>query len=271
MNIAQYAKLLAKLFLDRRPHRGRSEFAFGFPVLFGRYCRLKVKAPGFRKTVVLRRGTSDIATFEQVFLANAYNLRRLTRWNEILALYARIERPLILDLGANIGLATLYFAKNWSKAHIIAVEPDERNFRLLKTNIEDMSNIKPIEGAVASENGAVEIANPHDEAWALRTERVNSIGPNSIPAYSMKKLMGFAPEAQPFIAKIDIEGFESELFSRDTEWVKSFPIIIIELHDWMLPGKGNSNNFLRRIAIENRDFIPLGENIVSIANGGDIE
>jgi FkbM family methyltransferase len=269
MNIVPYAKLLTKLFLDRRPHRGLSEFAFGFPVPSRRYWRLKVKAPGFRRTVTLRRHTSDIATFHRVFLTNAYNLRRLTRWNEILALYARIERPLILDLGANIGLMTLYFAKNWSKAHIIAVEPDERNFRLLKANIEGMSNITPIEGAVASENGAVQIANPHDEARALRTERVNSIGPNSIKAYSIRTLMGFAPEAQPFIAKINIEGFESELFSQNTEWIKSFPIIILGLHDFMLPGQGSSNNFLRRISMENRDFIPLGENIVSIANDGD--
>jgi FkbM family methyltransferase len=270
MNIAQYAKLLARLFLDPRDYRGRSEFTFGFPVAFGRYWRVKVKAPGFRKTVLLRRGASDMATFERVCLMNELNLRRLTtHWNGILALYARIEKPLIVDLGANIGLASLYFAKNWPKARIIAVEPDERNFRLLKANIEGMSNIKPIEGAVASENGAVQIANPHDEAWALRTERVNSIGPNSIRAYSMRTLMGFAPEAQPFIAKINIEGFESELFSRDTEWIKSFPIIIVGLHDWMLPGQGSSNKFLRRISIENRDFLPLFENIVSIANGGD--
>jgi len=149
------------------------------------------------------------------------------------------------------------------------VEPDERNFRLLKANIEGMSNITPIEGAVASENGAVKIANPHDEAWALRTERVNSIGPNSIPAYSMKRLMGFVPEAQPFIAKFNIEGFESELFSGHTEWIESFPIIIVGLHDYMLPGQGSSNKFLRRISTEDRDFLPMFENVVSIANGGD--
>jgi FkbM family methyltransferase len=268
MSIPQYARLLAKLFLDRRPHHGLSEFVFGFPVPTGRYYRLKMKAPGFRRTVALRRGTSDLATFGQVFGNNEYNLRRLARWHDILALYSHIERPLILDLGANIGLATLYFAKNWPKAHIIAVEPDKGNFRLLKANIEGMSNIKPIEGAVASEDGAVQIANPDDEAWTRRTERVNSIGPNSIPAYSMKSLMGFAPEAQPFIAKIDIEGFESELFSRDTEWIKAFPIIIIELHDWMLPGQGTSSNFLRLIASEKRDFLIIGENIISLANSG---
>lgn len=269
MNFTYNAKLLAKLFLDRRPHRGLSEFAFGFPVPHGRYFHLKVKAPGFCRTVLLRRGTSDIKTFQRVFLENAYNLRPLARWNEILALYARIERPLILDLGANIGLMTLYFAKNWPKARIISVEPDERNFRLLKANVEGMSNITPIEAAVASKDGAVQITNPDDETWALRTERVTSIGHNSIKAHSIRTLMGFAPEVQPFIVKMNIEGFESELFSRDTDWIKSFPIIIVGLHDYMLPGQGSSHNFLRRISRENRDFLPLGESIVSIANDGD--
>jgi FkbM family methyltransferase len=269
MSIVQFARLLAKLFVDWRPYRGRSEFAFGVPIPNGRYYRLKLRAPGFRKTVLLRRGTSDISTFERVLVTNAYNLRRLARWNEILALYARIERPLILDLGANIGLMTLYFAKNWSKARIIAVEPDERNFQLLKANVEDISNVTPIMGAAASEDGAVQIANPHDEAWALRTERVKSMGHNSIKAYSIRTLMGLAPEAQPFIVKMNIEGFERELFSRGTDWINSFPIIIVGLHDYMLPGQGSSNNFLRRISAENRDFLPLDESIVSIANDGD--
>jgi FkbM family methyltransferase len=208
-----------------------------------------------------------MATFERICLMNELNLRRLQpHWNEILALYSRIERPLILDLGANIGLGTLYFAKNWPKAHIIAVEPDARNFELLKANVGGMSNITPIQGAVASEDGAVQIANPDDEAWALRTKRVSATDPNSIKAYSVKTLMEFATEAQPFLVKMNIEGFESELFSRNTEWVKSFPIIIVGLHDYMLPGQASSHNFLRRISFEDRDFRPMFENIVSIAN-----
>jgi hypothetical protein len=47
----------------------------------------------------------------------------------------------------------------------------------------------------------------------------------------------------------------------------AFPIIILGLHDFMLPGQGSSNNFLRSISVENRDFLPLGESIVSITNG----
>jgi hypothetical protein len=34
-----------------------------------------------------------------------------------------------------------------------------------------------------------------------------------------------------FIIKIDKEGFENELFSKNIEWIDIFSIIIIELHD----------------------------------------
>jgi hypothetical protein len=70
----------------------------------------------------------------------------------------------------------------------------------------------------------------------------------------------------PFIIKIDIEGFEDELFSANTEWVQKFPILIIELHDWMLPKQGNSSNFLKIISAQNRDFLFFGENVYSIRN-----
>ena len=47
------------------------------------------------------------------------------------------------------------------------------------------------------------------------------------------------------IIKIDIEGFEDELFKKNTEWLDKFKIIIIELHDWMKPYNKKSYNFQR--------------------------
>ena len=70
----------------------------------------------------------------------------------------------------------------------------------------------------------------------------------------------------PFIIKIDIEGFEEDLFSKNLEWVDLFPLLIIELHDWMLPKSSNSKNFLQAISKLNRDFVYIGENIFSISN-----
>lgn len=266
-----YATLLFKLFLDRRHFRGASEFSYrimrGTP---GRYkIGIAAKDGAFRATISLRRRTSDLATFEQVFANNAYNLRRLQRWGEIFELYTSLASeglPLVLDLGANVGLASLYFAKNWPAAQIIAVEPDEQNYRVMCDNLAGIGNTRLLHAAVASEDGAVRIVNPDTQAWAIRTEVAEETA-GSIPALSMQTLLGTAPpSSRPFMVKIDIEGFESNLFSSNTGWVDLFPVIIIELHDWLLPGQGTSTNFLRVIAQKRRDFIFVGENVISLAN-----
>jgi FkbM family methyltransferase len=268
----RYAVVLLKLFLDRRPFRGASEFAFSIASVERNYYRFGIssRADGFRRTVALRRRTSDLATFQQVFANNEYNLRRLTRWDEISELYDAICKngpPLILDLGANIGLAALYFAKNWPAAHIISVEPDRENFLMMGENLDGLRNVHAVNAAVASEDGAVRIVDPGASFWALRTELAPPDAADTVPAMSIESLIKFAPpNCRPFIAKIDIEGFESDLFSQNTDWVKSFPIIIIELHDWLFPGQGTSNNFLRSVATQARDFVFIGENIVSISN-----
>jgi len=77
-----------------------------------------------------------------------------------------------------------------------------------------------------------------------------------------KRRAGFTP----FIAKIDIEGAEEELFSADTGWVDEFPLLIIELHDGLIPTSASSRNFLRCMAERDRDFVYWGENVFSIAN-----
>ncbi len=85
----------------------------------------------------------------------------------------------------------------------------------------------------------------------------------------MQSIMNMAPKGQiyePFIAKIDIEGFEENLFSADTEWVSRFPIIIIELHDFYFAKQGKSAPFLKTVAPLNRDFIYVDENVFSIDN-----
>lgn len=272
-SLVKYTKLLFKLFLDRRQFRGCSEFTYrirrGIP---GRYqIGITAKDGGFHTTLSLRRRTSDLATFEEIFADNVYNLRRLERWGEICHLYARLANkglPLILDMGANVGLASLYFAKNWPMAQIIAVEPEMQNYRAMCDNLAGIKNALALHAAVASEDSAVKIVNPEAAAWTIRTEVAAREITGAIDALSVQSLLRMAPPGSlPFIAKIDIEGFESNLFSHNTSWVELFPILIIELHDWMLPGQNTATNFLRVIAQHDRDFVSFGENnIISISN-----
>ena len=93
---------------------------------------------------------------------------------------------------------------------------------------------------------------------------------------SMKKLLRairdlFSKKARflrinPFIVKIDIEGFEDELFSKNTEWMKVFYLITLEIHDWMLPRKSVSKNLFREHSKESRDCYLKGDMVFSIKN-----
>ena len=66
--------------------------------------------------------------------------------------------------------------------------------------------------------------------------------------------------------KIDIEGFEEDLFSINTSWLDVFQVMIIEIHDWLIPRMATSSNLLKCLAKLNRDLIIHGENFVSIKN-----
>jgi FkbM family methyltransferase len=223
--------------------------------------------------LTLRPATSDLAACQQVLGSGSYDLRRLRRFAEIEALYrgvaARGRTPLILDLGANIGAASLYFASAWPASHIVAVEPAADNFQLLFENTQELENTTALLAGVASAPGWLRLADQEAEKWAYRTERAERQAAEAVPAVTVSELLTEFPSGngyEPFIVKIDIEGAESELFSADTDWIDRFPVLIIELHDWLFCGQGNSHSFLRAIAPRNRDFVLIGENVFSIAN-----
>src|ERR1700674_2609294 len=83
---------------------------------------VRISIPQSRSTIILRANTSDIQTFEQIFISQTYELG------------IDIEPQLIVDGGANVGYASIYFANRYPAAQIIALEPEESNFELLKEN-----------------------------------------------------------------------------------------------------------------------------------------
>jgi FkbM family methyltransferase len=235
---------------------------------------LRSRSSNFRADIRLRRGTTDARVVNQVFLDRDYDLSSLGR-ADIQQNYARMigegQTPLILDVGANIGVSSLYFAKNWPQARILAVEPSPDNYCILLHNVRRHQRIEPLQAAASSTDGSVRIANPAAEPWAYRTQISDGEGADLIPAFSIRSLIDHAARtgtACPFIIKIDIEGFEDNLFSSNLDWIPQFPIIIIELHDWMIPEKAVSNSFLRAISQYRRDFLVKGENVISVGLAG---
>jgi len=211
----------------------------------------------------------DYQVANQIFINEDYNLKKFARFEEINnyqdGLIKKNLKPLIVDCGGHIGLASKYFSVIYPQSKIILIEPEIENFEnAIKNNLNN-ANIEFLNVAIGSENAKCEMFNPGLGNWGYRTIKNNEGDLNVISVNQILKEYKKQNEI-PFIIKIDIEGFENELFSKNIEWIDIFPIIIIELHDWMLPKTSNSINFLSEISKRNRDFLYSGENIFSIKN-----
>jgi FkbM family methyltransferase len=218
-----------------------------------------------------RKNTSDVPVIDLILKRNQYELKRLKREPE-LRRYIEVRqrmtgmRPLIIDAGANIGASAIFFAARFPEARIIAIEPETSNYELLKLNVEGLSNVQPMRAALSATEGRASVSDPGIGHWGFRTEVATGVE-NTVPCITVPHIYA-QNEAQcfPFFVKIDIEGGECDLFLRDTAWVARTPLLVIELHDWLLPGSANSRTFLQCVSQLNRDFVYIGEDVYSIAN-----
>jgi FkbM family methyltransferase len=205
--------------------------------------------------------------FRNIFYTEDYNMRRLRQWPGIEDASAHIlaagGTPLIIDCGANIGLSAVYFALEFPAARILAIEPHHGNFTRAVAATREFDKVRVIQAGVASAPGTAQIVDPGMSTDAYRTEMSER---GDVPMLTIDALIGEAAPAVPFVVKIDIEGFESNLFAANTGWVDRFRVLVIELHDWMLPRQANSQNFLRTVSQYDRDFVYVAENIFSISN-----
>ena len=231
----------------------------------------------FAREFYFRPDSSDIGAILQIFNDGAYDLRKLRRHPELMD-FARCnmitgKRPLIVDAGANIGASAVYFSTECPDALVLAIEPDAMNFQLLVENTKDLS-VKALHCAISANLMRVRVVDVGEGYMGYRTEScLNPVSSDQIVScVTMNELYdAHQTDCFPFIVKIDIEGAEKELFSESTEWVAKTPLIIIELHDWLMPKQNTAISFLKCIANQNRDFVTLpypsvSENIFSIAN-----
>lgn len=213
----------------------------------------------------------DKGVIQQIFVNRDYDLTRLTRARDIAAEYERIlqagNTPLIIDCGANIGASPVWFARAFPKAKIFALEPEPHNYAILRKNCQEYSSIASERAAISCMDEAVYLEDHGQGDWGFRTTTRPTTGTHSLPAYSIDTVVKRFPQSELLLVKIDIEGGEARLFESNYQWIERAMVIIVELHDWLMPGTANSRNCLRALSQHNRDFVFLGENVFSIRNG----
>jgi FkbM family methyltransferase len=191
---------------------------------------LEVERPGIRFPFFLRCRTSDIATFDQIFIDEEYDC------------IASRPPQVILDAGANVGLASIYFANRFPEARIFAIEPESKNFETLRLNVAPYSNIVPLHAALWNKNEEINLLDPGFGEWGFVTEQVGT--EPIVRGEVCQKVRGVTVDTliseyrldRIDILKMDIEGTEREVFQDPSAWVGQIEALIVELHDRIKPG-----------------------------------
>jgi len=115
-----------------------------------------VQVPGLHHPVTLRAMTSDVEVFHQIFVDGELEF-------DLHMLPSRI-----IDAGANIGLAAVYFSSRFPEAKILALEVETANFELLRHNTAFYPNITCLKKALWSGPANLSIANPTAESMSFQ-------------------------------------------------------------------------------------------------------
>jgi FkbM family methyltransferase len=176
--------------------------------------------------VHLRIRTSDVPVFKQIIVNREYDFG-----------FPLPENAVIIDAGANIGMASVYFANEFPTAHIIALEPDTSNFAMLEKNVRSYPQIRPINAALWEKSISMRIT--HQE-WGTAGRTCEPDESGTIRAITMAELCHRFEIDHIDLFKVDIEGAEKGIFENSSEWIGKVDRIVIELHDRCIQGCSES-------------------------------
>jgi len=142
----------------------------------------------------------------------------------------RFAPATILDLGANIGLSAIYFARCYPKSRIACVEPVPENLKFLIRNLRDnavaadviAAAIDARDGVVAIEHGAAD--------YGYKIAAAPSGVSFEVASVSIPSILGRLGWARIGLLKIDIEGHENVLLSEACEWLADVDALCVEYH-----------------------------------------
>ncbi len=174
---------------------------------------------GKRHLAYLRPAAGDLAIFFEIFARDAYALDTKVLPPE------RVKT--IIDAGAHVGLAALYFAHRYPHARIFSIEPNPDNFARLKSNVSAEPRITPIQACLTGAPNQQTYITTSGEAWSFRAGKPDT--GVLVPGVSINQLREEHKIGHIDLLKIDIEGGEEDVFAHPC-FLKHVGTVLAELH-----------------------------------------
>jgi FkbM family methyltransferase len=149
----------------------------------------------------------------------------------------------IVDAGANIGMASIYFTHRYPEAKVIAIEAEASNFAVLARNVRPYPAIIPVHAALWNRDGEISVSEPDPATgvsgkWAFVTHEGSGVKARAI---TMRTLMKEMEIPSVDVLKVNIEGAEKEVFET-CDWMDDIRCLMIDLHDRFKPGCSEAVN-----------------------------
>jgi len=136
------------------------------------------------------------------------------------------ESPSIIDCGAHIGLASLFFADQYPAARIRALEADPEIALMCEENLSAFSskNFRVESKAVWISDKGVSFSNSRDDSGHIKSDGEGNI---SVPSVRLRDLLDGNPV---HLLKLDIEGAEYAVIEDCGTALNTVQCIVIEAH-----------------------------------------
>lgn len=160
---------------------------------------------------------SDLHSFyhelNQIFAKNLYGFE------------SKSDTPVIIDCGAHVGLASLYFASRYPSAKIYAFEADPDIHTLFEANIQNanLNNVTSYAKAVWIHGKGVAFDQSGDDSGHIDQE-----SNNLVPSMRLKNFVSDFEKID--MLKLDVEGAEFEILEDCLPVLDRVQKIIIEVH-----------------------------------------
>lgn len=152
----------------------------------------------------------------------------------------------IIDCGANIGLALLFFKSLYPNSKILGFEPNKECFKVAQNNIKNngLKDVVLLNAAVSDKEGRQKLFIDERDSMAASLSKRDAYAerPGSVATVKAVKLSSYLDEKVDLL-KLDIEGSEAIVLKEVGSKLKSVKYLFCEYHF----DEGNQENSLRDI------------------------